>query len=176
MISIIVAKSRNNVIGYKNKIPWHISEDLIRFKQITNNHPIIMGRRTYESILSNKKKDNSRIPLKFRTNIILTNGVDQITEMEKNLYFVPSKEKAIEVASYSYGNDEIFVIGGESVYKEFINITSKFYITNILADVEGDAFFPNVNFDTMKLLSCEKRKLSINDFKLEWEYLLYEIY
>nr|AIA10573.1 dihydrofolate reductase [uncultured bacterium] len=147
MISLIVAASKNNVIGEEGTIPWHISEDLIRMKKLTEGHPIIMGRKTHESISGFKNfegwKHNEKFEHKLlpnRTNIIVTRQTD---------YEVPggivthSLEEAIQAANKSEGSDEIFIIGGESLFKEGLSIAKRVYLTVI--DREGMVihFFQN---------------------------------
>lgn len=126
-ISIIVAMSQNRVIGKNNQIPWHISEDLKRFKQITMGNPIVMGRKTFESIGK---------PLPGRENIVLT----------KNKNFSPSGVSIIhnfdEILTKESISHEIFVIGGAEIYRETFPYCNKIYLTKILKDVEGDTYFP----------------------------------
>ena len=132
-IIIIAAVSENNVIGKEGKIPWHIKEDLQRFKRLTLNNPVIMGRKTYESLPAK--------PLKDRINIVLTrdksfNPPDVIV---KN-----SLEDALE---YCRNHDKVFIIGGQSVFEEGLKVADTLELTKVDGSHEGDAFFPEINFD-----------------------------
>lgn len=130
-ISLIVAMSENRVIGVNNHLPWNIPEDLKRFKQITLNHPIIMGRKTFESI--------GRI-LPKRTNIVITR--DRSYRVEGGAV-VHSFEEALEWARKSPGAEEIFVIGGSEIFKLALPLASRIYLTEVQWPFEGDAFFPD---------------------------------
>lgn len=139
MLSLIVAMSQNNVIGDKNKLLWNLKEDLRRFKDITTGHPIIMGRKTYESIGK---------PLPNRKNIIITRSDINID----GCIVVHSIEEAINM----FPNDEeIFIIGGAEIYKQTIGKVDKMYLTVILEDYEGDAFFPYINFNMWNIEDIE---------------------
>ncbi len=132
MVSLIVAKSRNNAIGKNEKIPWNIKEDLLYFRKLTLNSAVIMGRKTYESIGH---------PLDNRVNIVISN-----TKKYKgdNLYTFYSLKDAINFANGL--NKEIYIIGGERLYKEAIELVDKMYITEVFIDVrDADAFFPKVD-------------------------------
>ena len=129
MLNLIVAKAKYNAIGKSGKIPWIIPEELQYFKEKTINSVVIMGRKTYESIEK---------PLDQRINIIVSNTK---VFSEKNCLTVKSLEDAISLAK-SF-NKEIFIIGGERLYKEAIDIVDRMYITEVFMDVkEADTFFP----------------------------------
>ena len=135
-IITIAAIAENNVIGKDGDIPWHISDDLKRFKELTLNHPVIMGRKTYQSILSQLGK-----PLPQRVNIILSRA--------KNLKYPgtlasDSLEDAIGRAS-KIDNDQIYIIGGQSVYEQSINLSDKLEITEVHSYYNGDSFFPEID-------------------------------
>lgn len=125
-ISIIVAMSQNGVIGHQGKIPWHLPSDLKRFKKITMGHSVIMGRKTHDSIGK---------PLEGRKNIVVSQ--DKNLQLE-GCHVVCGFDKALQVA----GEGEIFIIGGEKVYEQFLPITDKLYVTVIHGIIEGDASFP----------------------------------
>lgn len=131
-LSIIVAMSKNRVIGKDNKIPWHIVEDLKRFKKITMGHPIIMGRKTFESIGR---------PLPGRENIVITRNPDFKAE---GVTVVHSLDQALNGRST---NEELFIIGGAEIYKSVLPQVDKLYITRIEKEFEGDAFFPELDLD-----------------------------
>lgn len=136
-LSLIVAVSRNGVIGVDNKLPWHLPEDLKYFKSVTMGKPLVMGRKTYDSIGR---------PLPGRTNIVVTRDPQwQAAGVE----VAQSLEAALELgrsACVAAGADEIMVIGGEQIYRMTLPAADRLYLTQVDADVEGDAFFPDVDF------------------------------
>ncbi|MGI9527693.1 MAG: dihydrofolate reductase [Weeksellaceae bacterium] len=131
MIHIIAAVSENNVIGRDNQLLWHIPKDLKRFKKLTLGHPIIMGRKTYESFGSK--------PLPQRPHIIISSSEhtnkDQVT-------WVKSLEKAIEKGKEL--DDTIYIIGGGTIYEQAIEMVDQLDITRIHAEFEGDTYFPEI--------------------------------
>jgi dihydrofolate reductase len=132
MISLIVAKSKNNIIGNKGKIPWHIPNDLKRFKNLTTDNVVIMGRKTYESLPEEYK------PLPNRMNIIISR--DKSYSVNNCLVF-----NKIEKALRKAGTDkEIFIIGGGEIYKEGIKYADKIYVTEVDGDFTGDTYFPEL--------------------------------
>ena len=126
MVSIIVAYSKNRVIGYKGKIPWKIKGEQLWFRELTLNHTVIMGRKTYESIGK---------PLENRLNIIVSST---LFFDEENLKTARSLNEAISLAN----SEEVFIIGGQQLYEEAITIADTLYITEIDIEVEGDTYFP----------------------------------
>ena len=139
-VSIIVAKSENNVIGSNGQLPWYLSEDLKKFKSITMGKPMIMGRNTFESI-------GKALP--GRKNIILTRNLNYSAE---NVFIVNTIEKAIEACGE---HKEIMIIGGGEIYKAFLGITNRLYLTNVDIEIEGDVFFPEINLSHWNLISRE---------------------
>ena len=135
MFSIIVAVCNNNVIGGNNKLLWHISEDLKRFKNITTGHTIIMGRKTFESL----KK-----PLPNRHHIILTR--DKNYKIDSNQVTVVNDIETI-MKTYENSGSEIFIIGGGEIYNLFLPYCDKLYLTKVNKDFEGDTYFPEINYD-----------------------------
>ena len=132
MISIIVAAAgKNRVIGKRGALPWYIPNELKRFKEITMGHPIIMGRKTHESIGK---------PLAGRTNIIVTHDPQYSSA---GCLVSHSLEEALRLAANASGNDKIFVIGGGEIYKQALPLADKLYLTYIERQVEGDVFFPD---------------------------------
>ena len=134
MLSIIAAVAKNNCIGIGNDLPWHIPEDLKRFKEVTEGKTVVMGRKTYESIFSRLSK-----PLPNRKNIVITSQADY--QVPENVYLAGSLDEAID----KFGGEELFIIGGASVYKQAIDKADKLYITLIDKEIEGDAFFPEID-------------------------------
>ena len=132
MVSLIVAKSENNIIGNKGRIPWHIPNDLKRFKELTTNNVVIMGRKTFESLPKEFR------PLPNRVNIILSRDKNHIIDC---CMVVDDLKKAIRKA----GSDkEIFIIGGGEIYKEGFKYVDKIYLTEVDGEFEGDTYFPNI--------------------------------
>ena len=128
-ISLIVAMASNRVIGLNNQMPWHLSADLKRFKQITMGHPIIMGRLTFEAIGR---------PLPGRTNIIVSRNP---AYKKEGCVVVDSVEAAL-----SYGcrlADEVFVVGGSTLYAATLPLADTLYITQINQDFDGNTYFPD---------------------------------
>jgi len=137
-ISLIAAISKGKrALGFQNKLLWKIEGDLPRFKQLTTGHPIIMGRKTYESIGR---------PLPNRTNIVVSRS-GNVTEKE-GLVVVDSIEKALDIAK-SEDDQEIFVIGGGEIYRQSLPFTDRLYLTIVEDEPEADTFFPDYsNFKT----------------------------
>ena len=128
-ISLIAAISENRVIGSKGRIPWHIPEDLKRFKKITMGHTVIMGRKTYESLKS---------PLTGRKNIVLSGNKDYRAEGAEVYTSIGDAIKKSEAG----GEKELFVIGGGQIFKKTLPLADRIYITLIHKEFEGDSFFP----------------------------------
>ncbi len=142
MIGLIVAYSKNHVIGINGHMPWNIPEELERFKELTTGNVIIMGRLTH--------KDIGRI-LPNRTNIIISNTEKFEGE---NCYTVSSLEDALKIA----GNRDTYIIGGEQLFKDAIEFVDKMYITLIEQEFEGDRYFPD--FDETKFNMIVEKKIS----------------
>ena len=145
-ISLIVAMASNRVIGVNGQMPWHLSADLKKFRQITTGHPILMGRKTYESIGR---------PLPERRNIIISRNPDyQVTgcEVFSNINLaIGSCDK----------NEEIFVIGGAAFYETMLPKANFLYLTEINKEFAGDTYFPEINYQEWQ----EIERLDINDDK-----------
>jgi dihydrofolate reductase len=138
-ISIIVAHSMERVIGKGNTIPWKIPSDLKRFRNFTKGHPVIMGRRNWESIPEKYR------PLPHRTNIVMTRQKNLTEKIATGgALVVDSIEGALKAAAAAIGSEEIFVIGGEDIYRQFLPLATKCYVTYVLASVEGDVHFPEL--------------------------------
>lgn len=152
-ISLIVAMSANRVIGRDNKMPWHLSADLKRFRAITMNAPILMGRKTFESIGR---------PLDGRTNLILSKNDHY---QPQGCHVFQSLETALEAAK-NYG-DELFVIGGATLYEMTLPLAQRLHLTKIQAEFEGDTFFPEFDWNDWNEVACEK---ITNDEKVSFAY------
>ena len=141
MISIIVAASENNVIGREGELPWRLSDDLQRFKVITMGKPIVMGRKTWESIGR---------PLPGRQNIVITR---QPGFEARGCQVVGSTDEAIAAAE---GADEVMIIGGSEIYALFLPVAGRIYLTRVHTEIEGDAFFRDLG-EEWTLVSDELR-------------------
>ncbi len=149
-ISIIVAIAENFAIGKNNDLLFHLPEDLKRFKKITTGHPMVMGRNTLLSLPG--------WPLPNRRHIVLTDKQD---DRFPGCEVVYSMEEAIEKVK---NEDEAFVIGGGSVYRQFYPVAGKLYLTLVHKPFEGDVFFPNINFQQWDEISREDRYNAKNAF------------
>lgn len=137
-ISVIVAITRNNAIGKNGDLLYHISDDLKQFKKVTMGHPIIMGRKTFESFPNG--------PLPGRENIVITRQSDYNVE---GITPVSSLQQACEKA----GEQEVMVIGGGEIYRQALPMASKLYLTIIdIERVDADTFFPEINFAEWKVV------------------------
>ena len=134
MISIVAALGSNRTLGKDNRLLWHIPDDLKRFKRLTLGHPVIMGRKTFDSILAVLGK-----PLPGRTNIVVTRDPSWAHE---GAIAASSIEEAIEEAKTAPGGDEIFIGGGGEIYRQALPLVDKLYLTLIEDDAEGDSYFP----------------------------------
>ena len=160
MLSIIVAKAKNNIIGKDNKIIWHLPEDLKYFKNITTGHTIIMGRKTFESL--------GRV-LPNRKHIIFSNN-PSFNVNDENVKVVHS---LLEIQDLIEGKEEAFVIGGAMIYNFLMPYVKKMYVTEIDKEFEGDTFFPKIDDNMWKETSREK---GIKDDKnnLDYYFVTYE--
>ena len=157
-IRLICAISKNNVIGNENKLPWNISEDLKRFKELTSENIIVMGRKTYESIGR---------PLPKRKNIVLSRNKNlKIQGVE----VMNSIESVID--SYNLQEKDLYVIGGTFIYELFLEHCDYLHITNVERDYDGDAYFPEINWANWKLIDeinsyddFEKTEFFFRDYK-----------
>ncbi len=143
-ISLIVAVSRNGVIGLNNQLPWHLPEDLKYFKSVTMGKPLIMGRKTFESIGR---------PLPGRTNIVITRDSSWSAEGVEVARTLQQAMTLGRLACARADVDEIMVIGGEQIYRLTLPGADRLYFTEVQADVEGDAFFPAIDPDQWQQVS-----------------------
>ncbi len=154
LVSIIAAVAENGVIGRDGKLPWHLSADLRRFKQLTMGHTLIMGRRTWESI--------SR-PLPGRRMIVVSRQPGYQIDV-KRIEIAASLDEALQRA-IAGGDDEAFIIGGGALYKDALPSADRLYYTSVRANVRGDAYFPDVDWSQWCLVeSCESPADEENDF------------
>ena len=154
-LSLIVAVANHNVIGINNTLPWHLPEDLKRFRALTTGHHIIMGRKTYESL--------GRL-LPNRTTVIVTRNKNYQVE---GALIAHNLQAALTLCA---GDTEPFLIGGAELYKEGIQLASKLYITEVHADFDGDAYFEKVDLTQWQELTREKH---IAESGLQYSYVSY---
>jgi len=142
-LALIVAQSLNRVIGVNNTLPWHLPEDLKYFKATTMGKPIIMGRKTYDSIGR---------PLPGRTNIVVTRQADWLADGVK---VVRTLEDALAVAS-AEEPAEIMVIGGAQIYELMLPVADRVYLTQVYSEIEGDAWFPAMSASQWQQVSSQQ--------------------
>lgn len=141
MITMIAAVAENYALGKNNDLLWHLPNDFKRFKAITSHHYIVMGRKTFESFPK---------PLPNRTHVVITHqknyevpdGVIVVNSWQDALKFVPK-------------NEEIFIIGGGQIYKQFMDLSDKIELTHVHASFEADAFFPPIDMNHWKVVTTE---------------------
>ena len=160
MLSIIVAKAKNNAIGKDNQLLWHLSDDLKRFKTLTTGHTIIMGRKTFESL--------GRV-LPNRKHIVFTQNPD-FKVNDENVEVVHSM---LQIQEYIENKEENFVIGGAMIYNLLMPYVTKMYVTEIHKDFEGDAFFPKIDLNKWQEISREKG-LKNEENNLDYDFVVYE--
>ncbi len=158
MIALIVAISKNYVIGKDNQLIWNLSADLKHFRKTTKGHVVVMGRKTYESIGR---------PLPKRVNIVVTRDKDYKAE---GCEIVHSLREAVETpdrASLQDNNKKIFIIGGGNIYKQSMEMVDTLYITHVHTEIDGDAFFPEIDMNVWKEVEREDYKA---DEENEYDY------
>jgi dihydrofolate reductase len=138
-VSLIAAMAKNRAIGIDNGLPWHLPADLRRFKALTTGHTLIMGRKTFESL---------RGPLPWRTTIVLTRRQD---------YAPPGVivSRSIDEALARAAGDEVFVAGGEEIFRQTLDRADRLYLTRIEKDFPGDTYFPELDESAWRLVERE---------------------
>ncbi len=159
MISIIVAVAENLAIGRDNQLLWHIPDDLKRFKRLTSGHTVVMGRNTWLSL--------PKRPLPNRTNVVIT---DNPGECFEGCIMVNSIEAAL---AHCPENEECFIMGGASIYRQFMPLADKLYITRVNKAFEGDTFFPEINPDEWNLTD-QSEWIEMEDNSFSYRYELYD--
>jgi len=159
MISIIVAVSDDWGIGKENELLWHISEDLKRFKRLTSGKTVIMGKKTWYSL--------PKRPLPGRRNIVLTDIKGEIVEGSETVYSI---EEALKLCSK---NEEAFIIGGGSIYRQFMTFADRLYITHVHMNAPADVYFPEIDLKIWKIL--EKEDFPASDTNaIPYTFIIYE--
>ena len=174
-VALVAAVAENGVIGRDGELPWHYPEDLRRFKEVTMGHPVVMGRRTYESIVERLGE-----PLPGRTNVVLTSGE---LDTPGGVLRASSIREALDLASSTLDEDDsdggeddsgegspdervVYVIGGTSVYEQFLDRADRLVLTEIHDSYDGDAYFPEVDWSAWEEVAREDRE--------ELSFLTYE--
>ena len=158
MISIIVAIAQNGTIGDKNALLWHIKEDMRFFRTTTSGHPVIMGRKTFESLGSK--------PLPKRKNIVITRSDVEF----EGAFVAHSLEEAIAMAD---DDAEVFIMGGAQIYAQALDIADRMYVTRVERDYEGDTSFPEVDYSKWKLVAEERYERG-EDYDSPFSFLTYD--
>lgn len=142
-----IAVSENNVIGNKNNLPWHLPEDLKHFKDLTLGKTVVMGRKTYESIVARLKK-----PLPGRKNVVITRQKDFVVP-EGVLVF-----NSLEEAAKQLSAEDLYIIGGAEIFKLALPFAQKMYLTRVRGNYQGDAYLPEINWKTWEKTEEEKHE------------------
>ena len=142
MIALIAAKSRNNIIGKKGELPWRLSADLARFRALTKGYPVVMGRKTYESIVTARGG-----PLPDRTNIVLVRTGELLTQSHDTVVVHSIDEALMEARKH--GTDT-WIIGGGEIYRQALPFADHLYLTEVDIECEGDTYFPEYDPDEWK--------------------------
>jgi len=160
-LTIIAAVSENNVIGVNGKIPWRIKDDMIRFKELTLNHPVIIGRRTYETLPERFR------PLPQRKNIVLSRNM----QSERGVYAARTIDEALELA----GTSDSYIIGGAQVYELFLPFSERIEFTKVYRTYLGEniLFFPYVNWNEWDLTNRDDKSTDDELGKIEYSFLTY---
>lgn len=145
-IALIWAMAQNRVIGRDNKLPWYLPNDLKYFKRMTTGKPVIMGRKTFESIGR---------PLPNRTNIVVTRDAGFDAEGVKVVHSLDDAIELAESETLINGGDEVIVMGGAEIYRQALPRADRLYVTLVHAEVDGDAFFPEIELNAYRELARE---------------------
>ena len=156
-ISVIAALAKNRVIGIENRLPWRLPEDLAHFKSLTLGHPILMGRKTFESLGR---------PLPGRTNIVITRNPDYRPE---GCLVADSIPGALALCT----DDEVFFIGGAELYAQAIPLADRLYLTEVDIEAEGDAWFPGYDRSVFREVSRDSRRGERGD-AIGFDFVVYE--
>ena len=159
---MIAAVAENNAIGINNKMPWYLPGDLRYFKAVTMGKPIIMGRKTFDSL---------RKPLPGRTNIVITRDESWHHEGVKVVHSLDDALSLAENIALINGNEEVMVIGGEQIYRQALPGADRLYLTRVYQSFEGDAFFPEIN-ESDWVETAREDLQSEDDEPLTYSYLV----
>ena len=159
MISLIVAKAENNVIGSRNNLPWYLPADLRRFKELTTGHTVVMGRKTFESILA-----RLGTPLPNRRNVLLTRDITAAPE---------GVDVVHDIESVRSLEGTVFVIGGAEVYRQLLPYAEKLYVTEVKAQIDGDVYFPAIDLREWREVSRESHKKDEKN-QYDFDFVVYD--
>lgn len=158
-ISLIVAKAENNAIGLNNKLPWHLKDDLQNFKKLTMGHHMLMGRKTFESI-------GKALP--GRMSLVISS---EPKANQDSVFWFTSIFRAIKQAERN-GETELFIIGGEKIYKYALSLVDRIYLTEVKGEIKGDVFFPQLSLKNWKKISEQSfSKNADNDYDFTFQVL-----
>lgn len=163
IVSLIAALAKNRVIGKNNDLPWRLPDDMKYFMETTKGHCVIMGRKNYDSLPKKFK------PLSDRTNIVVTR---QQNFEAAGCIVVHSMEDALAVAK-QHQEKEVFVMGGAEIYAQALSLANRLYLTEIDAEIEGDTFFPPVEYSLYKELSRKKHGVD-EKHRYAFDFVVYE--
>lgn len=163
-MSLIVAMTHNRCIGNNNELMWHLREDMLHFKQVTSGKPVIMGRKTYDSIGR---------PLPARHNIVISRQTDLVIDGCEICHSSESACSSAEKWCLDHSVDEYFVIGGAEIYNQLLDRADRLYLTLIDARLQGDAWFPD--YDKTKWLENSCRRVQ-KDGQNDWDFSILELH
>jgi dihydrofolate reductase len=159
MISIIVAVSEDWGIGKDNELLWRIPEDMKRFKRLTTGNTVIMGKKTWESL--------PRRPLPGRKNIVLTDIPGEIIDGSVTAYSIDDALQQCEK------DDQVFVIGGGSIYRQFIPVADRLYITHVHRSAQADIYFPEIDPEIWEVEEREDHEQNVEN-RMSYSYVIYK--
>jgi dihydrofolate reductase len=163
-VSLIVAAADNDVIGRDNKLPWHLPEDLGYFKRMTMGKPVVMGRKTFESIGR---------PLPGRTNIVITRNLDWRAEGVRALADLEAALALAQEIALIDGVEELMVVGGAEIYAAALPLADRIYLTRVHADVAGDARLPAIDWAEWRELGRERHSADGSN-PYDYSFVIYE--
>ncbi len=159
MICLIVARAQNGVIGSQNDLPWYLPADLKRFKELTFGHTVVMGRKTFQSILARLGK-----PLPGRRSVVVTRTVGATYDGADVVHDIDDIERL---------EGDVYIIGGAEIYRATLHMADKLYITEVRANLDGDAHFPDLDPHVWRELSRESHKKDEKN-QYDFDFVVYE--
>ena len=164
LVSIIAAMDRNRLIGNKNQLPWNLPADLAHFKKVTMGKPIIMGRKTFESIGR---------PLPGRTNVVISRDPHYSADGVKVVNSLDAALRLAEDIALIDGAEEMVVIGGAEIYREALPLARRLYLTEVHAVVDGDARLPDIDWDCWREVRRERHDAEGNN-PYDYSFVVFE--
>jgi dihydrofolate reductase len=162
MISLVVALSKNNVIGAKNRIPWLLRADLIHLKRLTKDQVVVLGRKTYESMVHYYEKSGREMPGKLY--LVVTSQASYTPQTQKAMVAHSISEVLEQAKSLE---SDLFVIGGEEIFKAMLPYADTLYITEVDAEIDGDTYFPDLSDEEWEEI---EREHHTKDEKNQYDY------